>query len=143
MAPKFLKSNENGVFLIIPLIIKKDKEEIYDKTKYITLELKSKVGNQFPTTYKKAIKRFEEGTPHEFITLIYDLQEIFMHNKTTSANQRDAVIQNLLLGESLDTYKAALDERLVDPNNPTKKIKATKDIVKKAMQELAKVVFPF
>ena len=83
MAPKFSKSNENGVVPIIPLIIKKDEEEIYDKTKYITLELKSKVGNQFPTTYKKAIKRFEEGTPHKFITLIHDIKEIFMHNKTT------------------------------------------------------------
>ena len=143
MAPNFSKSNENGAVPIIPLVIKKDEEETYDKTKFITLELKSKVGNQFPTTYKKAIKRFEEGTPHEFITLIYDLQEIFTHNKTTSANQRDAVIQNLLLGESLDTYKAALDERLVDPNDATKKIEPTKEIVKEAMQELAKVVFLF
>ena len=120
MAPSFLKLNENGAVPIIPLVIKKEEEENYDKTKFITLELKSKVGNQFPTTYKKAIKRFEEGTPHEFITLIHDLQEIFIHNKTTAAIQRDAVIQNLLLGELLDTYRTALEEKLVDPNDPTK-----------------------
>lgn len=116
---------------------------MYNKTKYITLELKSKVGNQFPTTYKKAIKHFEERMPHKFIMLIHDLKEIFMHNKTTLAIQHNAVIQNLLFGELLNTNKTSLEKYLVNPNDATKTIKITMEIVKSSMQEFAKIIFPF
>ena len=72
-------NEENGVFSpIIPLIIEKEPEKDGEKTKYIQLEIKARAGRDFPTTYKKYVRRFDDGTPYEFVTLIHDLQEIFL-----------------------------------------------------------------
>ena len=84
MTPHFSKHVDKDIPApVIPLIINYSSAEKQDKSKYIQLEIKTQVNKNFPALYKKNIRRFEEGTPFEFITLIQDLREVFTQNKTT------------------------------------------------------------
>ena len=144
MSPNYQTSEENEeIQPIIPLIIEKEADKDSEKTKFIQLDIKTKAGRDFPTTYKKFIRRFDKGTPYEFVVLIQDLQEIFSQNKTTLGSNRDSVIQNLLRGESLDTYRAALGDLIIDPEDATQTLVISQQIVKAAMKDVAKTVFPF
>ena len=144
MGSKSIENHENGANQpIIPLVIEKEADLESEKGKYIQLEIKTRAGRDFPTSYKKYIRRFEEGSPYEFITLIHDLKEVFAQNRTNSGDSRDSVIQNLLRGESLDTYRASLEDLRQDQNNAGNLLNCTPEFVKKAMQEVAKTVFPF
>ena len=144
MSPNYQTSDENEeISPIIPLIIEKESDKESEKTKYIQLEIKTKAGRNFPTTYKKFVRRFDEGTPYEFVVLIQDLQEIFLQNKTTQGSNRDSVIQNLLCGESLDTYRASLGDLIVNPEDANQTLVISQQIVKAAMKDVAKTVFPF
>ena len=59
MSPNYQTSEENEeIQPIIPLIIEKELDKESEKTKYIQLEIKTKAGRDFPTTYKKFIRRF-------------------------------------------------------------------------------------
>ena len=144
MAPHFSKHADDGIpSPVIPLVIEYGSMEKEDKTRYIQLEIKTLVNKNFPSVYKKNIKRFEEGSPFEFIQLIQDLREVFTQNKTDAAASRDAVIQNLLRGESLDTYRVSVEDLQEDESDSDKEFPLDKEMIKKAMQELAKTVFPF
>ena len=119
MSPKLLENSENGLNQpIIPLIIEKESQNEREKSKYIQLEIKTRAGWDFPTTYKKYIRRFDEGSPYKFIVLIHDLREVFLQNRTSNGGSRDLVIQNLLRGESLDTYRAALEDARANETDP-------------------------
>ena len=86
MAPHFSKHADNGISSpVIPLVIEYGSMEKEDETRYIQLEIKTLVNKNFPSVYKKNIKRFEEGSPFKFIQLIQDLQEVFTQNKTDAA----------------------------------------------------------
>ena len=104
MSPNFTKHDDEGISApVILLVIDYSSNKKQDKSKYIQIEIKTQVNKNFPALYKKNIRRFEEGTPFEFIQLIQDLREVFTQNKTAAATHRDAVIQNLLQGESINT----------------------------------------
>ena len=142
----FLGENEDQstILPIIPLVIENNKEEKpIDKSKKITWELKTGSGRQLPSTYKKTIHRFEEGTEFEFIQLIYDVKEVFKQNSIAAGPQRDNIIKNLLLGESLEIYQSAMKDLRQPTGTGTALQAITNDMVKSAMQELGKSVFPF
>ena len=83
-------------------------EEEKDKSKFITIELKSQAGarGSAALTYKKHIRTFENGTPAEFITLRLALEEVWRQNAVTSALDRENTVRMLILGESFTMYEA-------------------------------------
>ena len=79
--------------------------------------------------------------PFKFIQLIQDLRKVFTQNKTEAAASRDAVIQNLLWGESLDTYIVSLEDLQEVEDDKDKEFLLDNKMIKKLMQELAKKCF--
>ena len=73
----FNKSKETFGHPIIPLIWETVDPEKIDKSKYICMDLKIRATGANSSTYKKYIKKFEEGTPQEFIDLLKSLEEIW------------------------------------------------------------------
>ena len=62
---------------ILPLVPVKLSTTEEDKSKFVTFELKARVGAPANSTkYKKYVRKFEEGTPQEWIDLLCDVQEV-------------------------------------------------------------------
>ena len=132
------------MLLIIPLVIESNKEEkVVDKSKGITWELKMGSRKQLPAMYKKMISCFEEETEFEVNQLIYNIREVFKQNKIITDMQRNNIIENLLLGESLDIYRGMLKDQRQPTEEGRELFDITKEMVKTAMQELRKTVFLF
>ena len=63
---------------VLPLIPEKLPTKEDDKSIFLTFELKTKVGQADDATkYKKAVRKFEEGSPQQWIDLLKDLREIW------------------------------------------------------------------
>ena len=71
----FYQKNDLNVALKLTREVPAEEEK--DKSKFITIELKSQAGARGSNalTYKKHIRTFENGTPAEFITLRLALEE--------------------------------------------------------------------
>jgi hypothetical protein len=55
-----------------------------DKAKFILFKLKSRAGQPASsTTYKKFLRVFKEGTPQQWINLIWGVEEILMRTPST------------------------------------------------------------
>jgi hypothetical protein len=97
---------------VLPLIIEKSTTVEDDKTCFITIELRARVNA--PTgsaTYKKYIRKFEEGTAQEWIDLQRDIKEIWVQNTITEGTDRASTARALLVrGESLTSIEASLEE---------------------------------
>ena len=92
----------------LPLIEEKIGE--VDKAELVTFTLKSKRGGAANSpTYKLSVRRFEEGTPLDFITLLKSLIEIWTQNSLDSGSDRLATVRTLLRGEALTTFEGAID----------------------------------
>jgi hypothetical protein len=62
---------------VLPLIIEKSESVEDNKSRFITIELRARVNALASSaTYKKYIKKFEEGLAQEWIDLQRDIQEI-------------------------------------------------------------------
>ena len=84
-----------------------DIPEKAEKESTVSYMLKVKADASEPTrgspaaaTYKFFIRRFDEGKPYEYITLVKGLNEIWTQNRITAAKDRLAVIHTLIRGES-------------------------------------------
>jgi hypothetical protein len=95
---------------VLPLITEKGTTPVEDdKTRFITIELRARVNA--PTgsaTYKKYIKKFEEGTAQEWIDLRRDIQEIWVQSTIMGGTDRASIARALLRGESLTRFEASL-----------------------------------
>jgi hypothetical protein len=61
-------------------------------------------------TYKKYIRKFEEGTAQEWIDLQRDIQEIWVQNAITGGTDRASTARALLRGKSLTSFEASIEE---------------------------------
>jgi hypothetical protein len=96
---------------LAPLIIEKSESVEDDKSCFITIELRARVNAPTSSaTYKKYIKKFEEGSAQEWIDLQRDIQEIWTQNAITGGTDRASTARALLRGESLTSFEASLDE---------------------------------
>ena len=69
---------------VIPLVVESiESTKEMDKSKYISMDLKIRHNGPHSSTYKKYIKRFEGGTPQEFIDLLKSYDEIWHQNSIT------------------------------------------------------------
>ena len=82
----FQKKKEAFGHPIIPLIVETEDPKEMDKSKYICMDLKIRATGANTSTYKKYIKKFEEGSPQEFIDLLKSLDEIWAQNSVTGAH---------------------------------------------------------
>jgi hypothetical protein len=103
---------------VLPLIAEKSTTVEDDKTRFITIELRARVNA--PTgsaTYKKYIRKFEEGTAQEWIDPQRDIQEIWVQNTITGGTDRASTARTLLRGESLTSFEASLEEARRNDND--------------------------
>ena len=126
---------------VLPLIPIKLSSAEDDKGKFITFELKTRVGQpETGTKYKKAIRKFEEGSPQEWIDLLKDLEEIWTQNSVTGGQDKAATVRALLKGESETTFNAAFQEART--NEAGVEAPATADHVKSALKAVTELIFP-
>jgi hypothetical protein len=113
-----------------------------DKGKYITFELKTRVGQPSDATkYKKHVRIFEEGSPQEWIDLLKDLDEIWTQNSMSGGTDRAATVRTLVKGESAVTFEAALqDARKTTEDGPLASINI--DNINLALEAVKASVFP-
>jgi len=116
----------------IPLVEAKADEA--DKAELVVFTLKAKRGGAANSpTYKFSLRRFEEGTPAEFITLLKGIIEIWLQNSLDSGSDRLATVRALLRGEALTTFEGAIVASGPNPNA---------NDVNLALEEVKLEVFP-
>ncbi len=126
---------------VLPLTTEALESPDKDKTKFISMELKARVGAPASSpSYKKYVRKFEEGTPQEWIDLRRDILEIWTQNGITGATDRTSTIRALLRGESLTTFETALADARQDAEGAETALSA--EMVEIAMDNVTKSVFP-
>ena len=132
----YLKKKESFGHPIIPLIVETEDPKDIDKSKYITMDLKIRATGSNTSTYKKYVRKFEEGTPQEFIDLLKSLDEIWVQNSVTGAHDRSSTVRSTLMGETLANYDSAIDDGTAND------VQLTTEIVDDALKTVAKEIFP-
>ena len=128
---------------VLPLIPEALPSLDEDKAQFISLELKTRAGGSSANTYKKYIRKFEEGIPQQWIELLKDFDEIWQQNSISGGADRTATVRSLLRGDSLTAFNTALeDERIPADANRTEPLAITPDMVTKALEAVTKTVFP-
>ena len=97
---------------VLPLVPEKADSPEDDKAGFITMELKTKAGATATNAskYKKLIRKFEEGSPQQWIDVLNDVKEIWTQNKVDQPRDRSAIIRTILQGESRSCYDGALKD---------------------------------
>ena len=79
---------------VLPLIPEKLPSKEDDKSSFLTFDLNLKEGqNENSTKYKKSVRKFEEGSPQQWINLLKDLREIWKQNSIEGASDRVAMVR--------------------------------------------------
>ena len=94
---------------VLPLVPEEATKTEEDKSKLVTMELKSQAGSSSGGTYKKHIVLFSEGTPQQWIDAQRDFAEVWKQNNITQPEDRMAIIKTLLRGETLTTFEASIE----------------------------------
>ena len=124
---------------VLPLVPEEATKKEEDKSKLVTMELKSQAGTGTGGTYKKHMVLFNEGTPQQWIDAQRDIAEVWKQNSITQPDDRMAIIRTLLRGETLTTFDASIEEQKQDP---TGTLALTMDMVTKALAEVSNTIFP-
>lgn len=127
---------------ILPLVpIKLDDDEKKEKSNYISIELKTRVGQPANgTTYKKHIRLFNEGDAQEWIDVVIAVNEVWTQNSIIGGADRAATFRAVLRGESLVAFDAALDDCRRDDDGMLQQI--SPEIVEATLKLVAQDVFP-
>ena len=126
---------------VLPLVPIKLPSVEEEKGKFISFELKTRVGQpEHGTKYKKFVRKFEEGSPQEWIDLLKDLDEIWTQNSMNGGQDRAATVRALLSGESETTFNAAFQEARTDAEGV--EVPATVEHVKTALEAVTTSIFP-
>ena len=126
---------------VLPLVPELHPTVDEDKGRYISLELKTRAGGPVSgSSYKKYVRKFEEGTPQEWIDLRRDINEIWTQNSITGGADRASTLRALLRGESLTSFEAALQEARTNDAGEEQPI--TPEMIVTAMDAVTATVFP-
>ena len=63
-------------------------------------------------TYKKYIRKFNEGTPQEWIEFMENLDEVWNQNLVTQPKDKVAVICTILEGKTCATFNSTFKETM-------------------------------
>ena len=126
---------------ILPLIPVTPLPDDQNKDKFIAIDVKARVGApETSATYKKFVRKFEEGTPHEWIKLLHSMREIWKQNSISGPVDRCLTVRALVRGELLTTFEATLDEKRMTEDGTMGSILMVH--VEEALQAVAESVFP-
>ena len=136
-----LNKSTGGLKPVLPLLTEKKEVQDEDKAKYISLELRVRAdGPKSSTqTYKKFVKKFEEGTPQEWIDVLRDLKEIWQQNQITSGADRAATVCSILMGDSLSAFETALEDQVGQEDGDGNQA-LSQETVQKALDSVTTIV---
>ena len=136
------KTNRPGSLQpVIPLVPPKTLSAEEEKGKYVAFELKTRVGAPNGSSkYKKYVRKFEEGTPQEWIDLLRDFQEIWTQNSMNGGQDRASTVRALVSGESEVAFDTALEEARTGEDGVAQPI--TSDHVDAALKAVTATDFP-
>ena len=89
-------------------------------------------------TYKKKLFRFEEGSPHEWLRTLDDLEELWTQNSVLAGADRLATVRTLLRGDSLSQFESEITDLLANRNFAF----VTPAVVEAGLKAVSKAVFP-
>ena len=93
------------------------------------------------TKYKKAVRKFKEGTLQQWVDRVKDLKEIWKQNGIEEGSDRVATIRSLVKkGESGTVFETALDDLKTSEGDEEQMV--TKENVETALKAVAMTVFP-
>jgi hypothetical protein len=131
---------------VLPLIAEKSTTVEDDKTRFITIELRAHFNAPAgSTTYKKYIRKFEEGTAQEWIDLQRDINEIWVQNTIAGGTDRASTARALLRGESLTSFEDSIEKARRNNNNDKEDgapLPIDAAMVEVALTAVATTVFP-
>jgi hypothetical protein len=126
---------------VIPLIPLKTLPSEVDKGNYISFMLNTTVGGEGDSPkYRKKVRKFEEGTPQEWIDTLRDLNEIWTQNAIAGGQDRVATVRAIIAGESAVAFDAALED--ARRNEAGVDLNITTAHVETALQAVSTDVFP-
>ena len=128
---------------VLPLVPEKADSPEDDKAGFITMELKTKAGATATNAskYKKFIRKFEEGSPQQWIDVLNDVKEIWTQNKVDQPRDRSAIIRTILQGESRSCYDGALKD-LVPQAEGGEAAELSEEMIQGALDAVAETIFP-
>ena len=125
----------------LPLIPEKLPTKEEDKSAFLSFELKMQVDQaENATKFKKFVRKFEEGTPQQWVDLVKDLREIWRQNGIEEGSDRVATVRSLIKGESGTAFETALQDLRTNIDGQEQDI--TKENVEVALKAVATTVFP-
>ena len=138
------KAKWNPIQPILPLVRIKLSDDEEDRTRIITFDLKLWAGApDKSTTYKKAIRVFEEGSPQEWLELLKNVDEVWTQNTINGPTDRVATMHAALRGDSLTAFESALEDARVDPDEEDEEPAAlTVEHIETALKSVTNIVFP-
>ena len=126
---------------VIPLIPEALPTKEQDKAKFISLDLKNRAGGSNTSTYKKYVRKFEEGSVQEWIDLLKDFDEIWTQNAINGGTDRAATVRALICGETLTSFESALADAC-KPNELGKLEPIMLEHIQTALAAVSNQVFP-
>ena len=93
------------------------------------------------TKYKKYVRKFEEGSPQEWIDMLKDLEEIWTQNSMTGGTDRASTVRALVRGESAVAFETALQDART--NEEGEMVTISLYSVNKALEAVTHTVFPY
>ena len=126
---------------VLPLIPERLPTKEDDKAAFLSFELKMQSDQaENGTKYKKSVRKFEEGTPQQWVDLVKDLREIWRQNGIEEGSDRVATIRSLIKGESGTAFETALEDATTTESGEEQQV--TKENVETALKAVATTVFP-
>lgn len=127
---------------VLPLLPIKSPGLEEEKGRYIAFDLRTRVGQPSDATkYKKYVRKFEEGSPQEWIDMLKDLEEIWTQNSMTGGTDRASTVRALVRGESAVAFETALQDART--NEEGEMVTISLDSVNKALEAVTHSVFPY
>ena len=144
--PKKKNSPARNLQPVLPLVPEALPGLEEDKSQFISLELRTRAGGPATSTYKKYVRKFEEGTTQQWIELLKDFEEIWLQNSINGGADRTATVRSLLQGDSLTAFNTALEEARTpeeqEDGQAAAPLAITTEMVKTALSAVTKTVFP-
>ena len=126
--------------------LKEEEEPPTEKENSVTYTLKVRANatGQNIQTYKRILRRFEEGSPEAFIKTLQGLREIWIQNGVTTASDREATVKTVLKGESWNQFAGHLKSltETTAADGTVNVIPSTVEHVEAALSEVGNNVFP-
>ena len=119
-----------------------DMESKIDCIKF-TLKVKATATGTNLEKYQLYVKRFDKGSPREYITMQIALAEIHLQNSVMSATDHVATVRTILKGETTATYNAKIFKLCQQTDNNGQDIEPaslTTVHVKEGLKEVVKTV---